>query len=287
MKENELNKWLEIAYEKLSNKRPLFLKVNNADTQKIIDNLKIPRREYISIIKIENLKDIKRIPAGINQIIISENYYENVENMKEFINREIIYVEDKNSINKLINLINNKSFDTANEVRYELIQKVDFESLFKKNNLDIKKFIFDRLDLLKKINCNFGNMDIDSLIFCLENYYKNKILFANFAQLLYRLVNLDFKSSEKHIGGNIRKILGIKSKTISRKNLVYLKVTQLEKSFRVYDLKENPFEMDIKINIAQKLVKLNIKELDITKISKVINLPLKKIERMYRETFLK
>ena len=184
-------------------------------------------------------------------------------------------------------MINNKSLDTTNEVKYELIQKVDFVSLFKKNNLDIKRFIFDRLDLLKKINCNFEHMNIDSLIICLDNYFKNKILFASFAQLLYRLANLDFESSERSIGGNIRRTLGIKSKIINRKNLVSLKVEQLEKNFRVYDLKENTFVMDTKIDIAKKLVKLNLKGLDVIKVAEITELPLKKVEKMYREAFIK
>lgn len=287
MKENELNKWLEIAYEKLSNKRPLFLKVNNADTQKIIDNLKIPRREYISIIKIENLKDIKRIPAGINQIIISENYYENVENMKEFINREIIYVEDKNSIDKLIELLVNKSLDNNNEIRYDLLQKVNFESLLADNKVNIENFVLHRINLLHKMNCNFENIDTDFLTICLTNYFNKKMLFASFAQSLYRLTTLDFTSSAKKIGGNIYEIFGVHSKVVSSKKLQSISIRQCFKNHRIYDLTEKPYVYDTKIKVAKKLVKLNIKELDITKISKVINLPLKKIERMYRETFLK
>ena len=207
--------------------------------------------------------------------------------MKSTISRGIIYIKDVNSIYKFMNLINNKSLDTTNEVKYELIQKVDFVSLFKKNNLDIKRFIFDRLDLLKKINCNFEHMNIDSLIICLDNYFKNKILFASFAQLLYRLANLDFESSERSIGGNIRRTLGIKSKIINRKNLVSLKVEQLEKNFRVYDLKENTFVMDTKVDIAKKLVKLNLKGLDVIKVAQITELPLKKVEKMYREAFIK
>ena len=233
------------------------------------------------------LKKTKNIP-GINQIIISEGYdQEPIDNMKSRISKGIIYIEDINSINKFIDLINNKSLDTTNEVKYELVQKVDFESLFKKNNLDIKRFLFDRLDLLKKINCNFEHTNIDSLIVCLDNYFKNKILFANFAQLLYRLSNLDFESSEKNIGGYIRRTLGIQSKIINKRNLVSLKVNQLEKNFRIYDLNEKPFVMNTKVDIAKKLVKLNLKGLDVIKVAEITELPLKKVERMYREAFIK
>ena len=80
---------------------------------------------------------------------------------------------------------------------------------------------------------------------------------------------------------------GIKSKIINRKNLVSLKVEQLEKNFRVYDLKENTFVMDTKVDIAKKLVKLNLKGLDVIKVAEITELPLKKVEKMYREAFIK
>ena len=286
MKNEELNTWLENTAKVFSNKEVVFVEGNY---QEFKDSLK-SMQDSVTIINLRELKKTKNIPSGINQIIILEDYSQEpipIDNIKSSISRGIIYIEDENSINKFIDLINNKSLDTTNEVKYELIQKVDFVSLFKKNNLDIKRFIFDRLDLLKKINCNFEHMNIDSLIICLDNYFKNKILFASFAQLLYRLANLDFESSERSIGGNIRRTLGIKSKIINRKNLVSLKVEQLEKNFRVYDLKENTFVMDTKVDIAKKLVKLNLKGLDVIKVAEITELPLKKVEKMYREAFIK
>jgi hypothetical protein len=286
MKNEELNTWLENTAKVFSNKEVVFVEGNY---QEFKDSLK-SMQDSVTIINLRELKKTKNIPSGINQIIILEDYSQEpipIDNMKSTISRGIIYIKDVNSIYKFMNLINNKSLDTTNEVKYELIQKVDFVSLFKKNNLDIKRFIFDRLDLLKKINCNFEHMNIDSLIICLDNYFKNKILFASFAQLLYRLANLDFESSERSIGGNIRRTLGIKSKIINRKNLVSLKVEQLEKNFRVYDLKENTFVMDTKVDIAKKLVKLNLKGLDVIKVAEITELPLKKVEKMYREAFIK
>ena len=51
-------------------------------------------------------------------------------------------------------------------------------------------------------------------------------------------------------------------------------------------MNENTFVTDEKIRIAEELVKLDSKDLDITKISKITELPLKKVETMYREAFL-
>ncbi len=284
MEENILNSCLENTARTVSNHRVIFLRVNQGDTQKIINDLN--KQYQVTPIKIEDLEKYKNVPNGMNPIIISEGFDKTIENMKSLICREIIYIENTNSINKLINLIKDKSLDNKNEIKYEMLEKVAFESLFEDNNVDIKKFVLDRLDLLEKINCNFENIDIDFLITCLNNYYENKILFASFAQLVYRLANLDFISTTKRVGGNIREILGVKSSTISRTRLVDLKVNQLSKSIRVYNLNENTLVSDKKIRIAEELVKLNSKDLDITKISKITELPLKKVEKMYREALL-
>lgn len=283
MKEDILNSWLENTHNHSNNDYILFCRAVENDVQKIMNNLR--GIHNVKAITIEDLKDTKGNISGMNQIIISD-YYEAIEDMKYVLNHKIIYIEDIDSINKLINLIKNKSFANTNEIRYELLQKIDFESLLKNETIDIEKFVRGRLYLLEKINSNFENITHEFLITCLNNYHKNKILFASFAQLLYRLANLDFISTAKRIGGNIVEILGVSSGTISRNRLVDLRTNQLSKGFRVYDLKENTFVSDTKIKIAQELVKLNIKELDVTKISKITELPLKKVETMYREAFL-
>lgn len=285
MEENILNIWLRYTHKHTNsnNQYVVFFKVKENDVQKIMNNLR--DIDHVTTITIRNLEESKRNLGGMNQIIISDSY-EAIENMKYVLSYKIIYIEDIDSINKLINLIKNKSFANTNEIRYELLQKIDFESLLKNETIDIEKFVRGRLYLLEKINSNFENITDEFLITCLNNYHKNKILFASFVQLLYRLANLDFKSTAKRIGGNIVEILGVRSNPINSRHLINLEVNQLNKNFRVYDLKENTFVSDTKIKIAQELVKLNIKELDVTKISKITELPLKKVETMYREAFL-
>jgi hypothetical protein len=281
MEKTILNIWLENTHNHSNNQCVLFFRAGENDIQKIINNLR--GIYHVTPITIRNLEESERNLRGMNQIIISDSY-ETIENMKCVLNNKIIYIEDTNSINKLINLIKNRSFDNTNEIRYELLQKIDFESLFEQ--MDIKKVVIERLHLLEKINCNFEDMDSDSLIIYLNNYHRNKILFASFAQLLYRLANLDFTSTAKKVGGSIREILGVKSSSISRNRLVDIKTNQLSKGFRVYNLNENTFVTNIKIKIAQELVKLDIKELDVTKISKITELPLTKVEKMYRKVLL-
>ena len=284
MKKNELNLWLENTANGLSNQRVLFLKANQNDYLKILDDLN--KQCQVTPIKIEDLQKYKTVASGMNPIIISDGFYKNIESMKVFLPREIIYIKEPNSIEKLILLINSKSHDFENEIYYELLQKIDFESLFKNEQINIQKFVVDRLDFLEKINSKFEDIDANFLLTCLKNYHEKKIVLASFAQLLYRLANLDFTSTSKKVGGNIKEVLGVKSSSISRSKLVDLKTNQLNKGFRVYNLNENSFIVDTKIKIAKNLVKLDIKELDITKISKATELPLKKVEKMYQEVHL-
>ena len=287
MDENILNIWLEILYENSSNKKILFLKVNTGDTKIFSESLNIFIRKDISIINIDILKEKNWLEKiGANLIIISDSL-EPIENMKLILNREIIYIEDVNSINKLVELLNNKSLDYYNEIKYDFLQKVNFEKLINSNLDDIGKFVSDRLSLLEKINCKFGNIDSNFLEICLKNYNSKKLLVASFAQLLYRLANLDFISSAKKIGGKIRQIVGVASKPVSSNQLQGLNIRLSLRNYRIYDLNEKPFVMDTKIDIAQKLVKLNLKGLDVIKVAQITELPLKKVEKMYREAFIK
>ena len=287
MDENILNIWLEILYENSSNKKILFLKVNTGDTKIFSESLNIFIRKDISIINIDILKEKNRLEKiGANLIIISDSL-EPIENMKLILNREIIYIEDVNSINKLVELLNNKSLDYYNEIKYDFLQKVNFEKLINSNLDDIGKFVSDRLSLLEKINCNFGNIDSNFLEICLKNYNSKKLLLASFAQLLYKLANLDFISSAKKIGGKIRQIVGVASNPVNSNQLQGLNIRLSLRNYRIYDLNEKPFVMDTKIDIAQKLVKLNLKGLDVIKVAQITELPLKKVEKMYREAFIK
>ena len=287
MDENILNIWLEILYENSSNKKILFLKVNTGDTKNFSESLNIFIRKDISIINIDILKEKNGLEKiGTNLIIISDSL-EPIENMKLILNREIIYIEDVNSINKLVELLNNKSLDYYNEIKYDFLQKVNFEKLINSNLDDIGKFVSDRLSLLEKINCNFGNIDSNFLEICLKNYNSKKLLVASFAQLLYRLANLDFISSAKKIGGKIRQIVGVASNPVNSNQLQGLNIRLSLRNYRIYDLNEKPFVMDTKIDIAQKLVKLNLKGLDVIKVAQITELPLKKVEKMYREAFIK
>ena len=287
MDENILNIWLEILYENSSNKKILFLKVNTGDTKNFSESLNIFIRKDISIINIDILKEKNWLEKiGANLIIISDSL-EPIENMKLILNREIIYIEDVNSINKLVELLNNKSLDYYNEIKYDFLQKVNFEKLINSNLDDIGKFVSDRLSLLEKINCNFGNIDSNFLEICLKNYNSKKLLLASFAQLLYRLANLDFISSAKKIGGKIRQIVGVASNPVNSNQLQGLNIRLSLRNYRIYDLNEKPFVMDTKIDIAQKLVKLNLKGLDVIKVAQITELPLKKVEKMYREAFIK
>ena len=106
MEENILNSWLENIAKNLSNQRVIFLRVNQGDTQKIINDLN--KQYQVTPIKIEDLEEYKRVLNGMNPIIISDGFYKTIENMKSLISNEVIYIEDINSINRLVSLIKDK-----------------------------------------------------------------------------------------------------------------------------------------------------------------------------------
>lgn len=123
MEEDILNIWLTNTASTISNQRVLFLNVN--DSQEIINDLN--KQYQVTPIKIEDLEKYKRVINGMNPIIISDGFYnKTIENMKSLISKEIIYIEDTNSINKLINFIKDKSLDNKNEIKYEILEKVAF-----------------------------------------------------------------------------------------------------------------------------------------------------------------
>lgn len=282
MKENIVNRWITNFKNGKCNNEVLFINAPRGYAQNIINNF--PSRKVL-IFKIEDLNYLKMLKRW-NCVIVSECNYQTNEQMRDFVNKEIIYIDDLDSINKLILLLKDKSIDTNNEIKYELLLKIDIDNLLKEDEITIGDFVLKRLFLLGKINSKFEDINYDFLKICIKNYCQQKLLIASFAQLLYKLANLDFKSTAKNIGGNIREILGVKSTTINRNKLINLRTNQLNQGVRVYNLKENTFVTETKIKIAQELMKLESKELDITKISKITELPLKKVEKMYREAFL-
>jgi len=185
-------------------------------------------------------------------------------------------------------LLCEKRVEVNGELTYKLLQKIEFEKVLHLNQKSLEEFIIARDILLKNIHYQFEGIDFTLLRDYLTIYSNKRVLLANFAHYLYRLATLDFTYSAKITGKAIHTTLGVPSKII---NLLSLKIKvddmSLLKNHRVYNLNENQIQTDIKMSIAKKLVELDIKGLDVNKIANITELPLKKVEKMYRACFLK
>lgn len=114
----------------------------------------------------------------------------------------------------------------------------------------------------------------------LDVYFSKNILIASFAQRLFRLATLDFISSEKRVGGYLSEALNTSSKVVRETHLGIFKNPRKISNIRVYDLNVNQVEENIKIRIAKELLALNLKELDVKRITKITDLPLKTVENL-------
>jgi type I restriction-modification system DNA methylase subunit len=199
-----------------------------------------------------NKKEIKNISALISREEIAENNY-------SFAIDKYVVTEKTKEVQKEL-----EKFEL---IRLEDIADIRKSQLFK----DEEK----------------GKFDEEDLEYFLEVYYKRKILIASFIQKLYRLVNLNFLISEKKIGKILCNILNTSSKTVTPKYIGIRGGTKKNSNTRVYDLNFNQTELDTKIKIATNLLELNLKELDIKQISKITDLLINQVEKIYKKIFIK
>lgn len=206
--------------------------------------------------------------------------------MKKIVQKNIILLEDVESINKMIFLLKNKQLEPQSEIKYLLLEKQKFENVLDLEIDMMREFIIVRIHLLKKLSIYFENLDIEYVDSCLDIYKHKKVLLARFIQSLYRLATLDYISTEKSVGATIHTTLGVSSKVIGMKSLKMGLPLKMIKNHRAYNLNENQIQIDTKMSIAKKLLASDIKELDVSKIANITELPLKNIEKMHRTCFI-
>jgi len=280
MQDNKLKIWIENCLNNELNIEVVFIKYEG------ILNIKKPFDSKFNCIDtnmINNDCDSKFINSIIttNQIYNFEKLFYN--NIKD----GFIFIEDKESIKKFIYAIETKDISICNEIKCSLVKPVSLEIILKYSREDIKIFIKNRESILQAMNYKYVKFDEKDLEYFLEVYYKRKILIASFIQKLYRLVNLNFLISEKKIGKILCNILNTSSKTVTPKYIGIRGGTKKTSNTRVYDLNFNQTEFDTKIKIATNLLKLNLKELDIKQISKITDLLINQVEKIYKKIFIK
>lgn len=280
MQDNKLKIWIEnglnnapnvevvfIKYEGILNiNKPNYSKFDWIDTNRV--NSDCSSKFINSIITINQISKLQKL------------FYNSIKD-------GFIFIEDEDSIKKLIFAIETKDTSICNEIKYCLVKPISLEKILKYSREDLRIFIDVRESILKSINDKYIKFNKEDLEYFLEVYYKRNILIAAFIQKFYRLTNVDFISSDKRIGKILRNILNTSSKVVSIKYVGLGRDTYRVRNIRIYDLNINKIEQDIKIKITTNLLKLNLKELDIKKISKNTDLSINQVEKIYKKIFIK
>ncbi|WP_164469443.1 hypothetical protein [Aliarcobacter cryaerophilus] len=286
MKENKIEKWINDGNENKAYPL-LILKVNDEDIENIFNSIKKlnNRKRHFFVNKIDLTYEQFRF-SPINQILIIKKNHYLIKEMQEHIKKGCIYIEDNDSINKFIYALDNNVY-FCKDITFEVIERTDFLTILQdKNNLI--KFFFNMVEILEKIDIHILDKQTDYYRLVLEHYLKKNIISANLIHKLYQITNLDFESSSRAIGDRISLICGVKSKAIHIQN-ISLKLRKYFKNnnIKVYDLNFNQIEYDTKLTIAQKLLGIDSKDLNIEKISKITELPLQEINRIYKKLYIR
>ena len=287
MIENKIKTWIDNSNKNMASSM-VILKVNDENIENVFNSIKklnnLKRHFFVN--KIDYIQQENKFSL-INQIlIIKKNLYIPIHEMKNNIRRGGIYIEDDRSIEIFINALDINRIDSCNEIKYEVIERTDFLTILQ-DKTSLRKFLFDRVEILEKIGIHVLDKHIEYYILVLDHYIKHNVIAANLIHKLYQIANLDFLSSSRAIGDKISLICGVKSKATHISN-IYISLRRYVKSnIKVYDLNFNQIEYDTKLNIAIKLLNLDSKDLTVEKISKITELPFCEIEKLYKQKYIR
>lgn len=269
MQQNELKVWFENLKNGIKDETIIILNKNIN-----ISNSNVKSIGYYS--NIDNLKNGNTIIVGNKTLL---EYKDSDKFFKSIFKNLIIIVKHEKSIENFLNLLENNDDQNEIDIEYSVVKKKDFSELLKMDAKELGDFLENNhfhihsfYDNLPMYDLNFINTSINILT-------KQNILTASFANYLYKFAYLDFTSNTTNVGKQIRKILGIKSKTIN--NIRTIDITFPKgKPFKGYDLNTDRY-LEIKKKIAQKLVNLNDKKLDLDKIAEITELPIKEVKKLF------
>ena len=288
MIENKIKTWIDNSNKNMASSM-VILKVNDENIENVFNSIKKlnNRKRHFFVNKIDYIQQENKFSL-INQIlIIKKNLYIPIHEMKNNIRRGGIYIEDDRSIEIFINALDINRIDSCNEIKYEVIERTDFLTILQ-DKTSLRKFLFDRVEILEKIGIHVLDQDIEYYILVLDHYIKHNVIAANLIHKLYQIVNLDFESSSRAIGDKISLICGVKSKATNISNIsINLRKYVINNNIKVYDLNFNQIEYDTKLNIAIKLLNLDSKDLTVEKISTITKLPFYEIEKLYKQKYIR
>ena len=287
MIENKIKTWIDNSNKNMASSM-VILKVNDENIENVFNSIKklnnLKRHFFVN--KIDYIQQENKFSL-INQIlIIKKNLYIPIHEMKNNIRREGIYIEDDRSIEIFINALDINRIDSCNEIKYEVIERTDFLTILQ-DKTSLRKFLFDRVEILEKIGIHVLDQDIEYYILVLDHYIKHNVIAANLIHKLYQISNLDFVSSLRAIGDKISLICGVKSKATNISNISMSLRRYVKSNIKVYDLNFNQIEYDTKLDIATKLLQLDSKDLTVEKISTITKLPFYEIEKLYKQKYIR
>ena len=287
MKENKIEKWINDSNENKAYPI-LILKVKDENIENVFNSIKrlnnIKRHFFVN--KVDYMQQENKFSA-INQIlIIKKNLYISTNEMKNNIRRGCIYIEDITSIERFIHALANNRVDSHTELKWELIEKIDFLTILQ-DKTNLIKFFLKRVEILEKIGIHVLDKHIEFYMLVLDYYIKHNVIAANLIHKLYQIVNLDFESSSRAIGDKISLICGVKSKATHISNISMSLRRYVKSNIKVYDLNFNQIEYDTKLNIASKLIILDSKDLTVEAISKITELPFYQIKKLYKQKYIR
>jgi hypothetical protein len=271
MQQNELEIWLENLNNDVKNETIIFLNENRYISKSNVNTMGYS----------ENLEYLKKC----NYIIVKDKFQFEGKNFNKFFNltfqKPIIIIKDKESIDKFVKLLQEDENDKKQEkidIKYHLVNKKDFQELLHMDKNELINLLEKEHSYLYTFCPNFiYNEEFISL--SIDTLKKSNILTASFANYLYKFAYLDFTANTTKVGREIRKLIGVKSKTINhyRTRDIYF---PKGKPFKGYDLNTDKY-LEIKKIIAQKLINLNDKKLDLDKIAEITELPIKEVKKLF------
>ena len=288
MIENKIKTWIDNSNKNMASSM-VILKVNDENIENVFNSIKklnnLKRHFFVN--KIDYIQQENKFSL-INQIlIIKKNLYIPIHEMKNNIRRGGIYIEDDRSIEIFINALDINRIDSCNEIKYEVIERTDFLTILQ-DKTSLRKFLFDRVEILKKIGIHALDKHIEFYMLVLDYYIKHNVIAANLIHKLYQIVNLDFVSSSRAIGDKISLICGVKSKATRISNIsMNLRKYVINNNIKVYDLNFNQIDYDTKLDIATKLLQLDSKDLTVEKISTITKLPFYEIEKLDKQKYIR
>ena len=287
MIENKIKTWIDNSNKNMASSM-VILKVNDENIENVFNSIKklnnLKRHFFVN--KIDYIQQENKFSL-INQIlIIKKNLYIPINEMKNNIRRGGVYIEDNDSINKFIYSLEINNIDLCKDIKYESIERTDFLTILQ-DKTSLRKFLFDRVEILKKIGIHVLDKYNEFYRLVLDYYIKHNVIAANLIHKLYQIANLDFLSSSRAIGDKISLICGVKSKATHISNISMSLRRYVKSNIKVYDLNFNQIVYDAKLNIASKLIILDSKDLTVEAISKITELPFCEIEKLYKQKYIR